>query len=103
MSVRRAQEEVDSAEFTEWMAYFSLEPFGSQIDDMRHGIAVATLANINRNQKTRRKPFAPIDFIPWHEAAKDPDKPILLDDPDKQTELMIRSMFGKMKVQRSPP
>lgn len=29
MSVRRCQQEIDSAEFTEWQAYWQLEPFGS--------------------------------------------------------------------------
>ena len=28
MSVRRTQAEIDSAEFTQWYAYFMVEPFG---------------------------------------------------------------------------
>lgn len=30
MSVRRAQQEIDSREFAEWIAYHSLEPFGDE-------------------------------------------------------------------------
>lgn len=38
---------------------------------MRHGIAVAALANINRNVKRQPEPFKPADFIPWHASHRD--------------------------------
>ncbi|SMP71972.1 phage tail assembly protein T [Noviherbaspirillum suwonense] len=96
MSVRQAQREIDSAEFNEWMAYYSLEPFGEQIADIRHGIAVSTLANINRDAKQRREPYEVSDFVPWHEDNRRPkgETAILLEDPEQQTEAMINAMFG---------
>lgn len=46
MSVRRAQEEIDSREFTEWMAYLRrVEPHGAWRDDIHAGIIAATTMN----------------------------------------------------------
>ena len=97
MSVKRAKQEIDSHEFCYWMAYYGLEPWGETVADMRHGIAVATLANINRNTEARPEPYLPADFIPWMETNRqkpcDPG-PILLDEPDAQTRLIKAAVFG---------
>ena len=68
MSVRRAQEEISSAEFGEWIAYYSIEPFGDRMDDLRAGILASVTANANRGKDVPA--FAPLDFIPW---AKEPE------------------------------
>lgn len=95
MSVRQAQREIDSAEFNEWMGYYSVEPFGEQIADIRHGIAVSTLANANRNAEKRPEPFEAADFIPWHESRQaENDEPILLEDPAAQGALIKAALFG---------
>ena len=81
------------------MAYYTLEPFGEQIADIRHGIAVSTLANINRDPKQRKEGYEVSDFVPWHEdnrKAKDTG-PILLEDPDQQSAALMEAMFGSMK------
>lgn len=41
-----------------------MEPWGTDIDDWRAGIVAATIANVNRDEKKRRKPYTPQDFIP---------------------------------------
>jgi hypothetical protein len=45
--------ELDSAELTEWMAFYQLEPFGDLMADRRHGIATSVLANVNRDAKAK--------------------------------------------------
>ena len=55
---------VSSAELTEWMAFYQLEPWGSEIDDLRAGIVASTIANANRDPKKQRKPFTAQDFMP---------------------------------------
>jgi hypothetical protein len=82
------------------MAYYSLEPFGEQIEDIRHGIAVSTLANINRDPKLRKQPYEAAEFIPWHEENREKKEaePLLLADPDAQTEALMNAMFGGMKI-----
>lgn len=53
-------QEVDSAEFVEWMVYFELDPFGEDRADFRSAIIAATIAN---TQSTKRR-FTPKDFMP---------------------------------------
>ena len=90
MTVRQLLSQIDSAELTEWMAYSTLEPFGESVADYRHGIAVAALANVNRDHKRRREPFVPEDFIPWHQSHRSAkqDGGVFLDDPDRQANLI---------------
>lgn len=45
------------------MAYYQLEPFGVERDDLRSGIIAATIANSNRDPKKQKKPFTPEDFM----------------------------------------
>lgn len=66
-TVRELFERIDSREFSEWMAYAEIEPFGEERADLRSGIIAATVANANRNPKKRRRPFKPIDFVPHFE------------------------------------
>jgi hypothetical protein len=66
MSVRRAQLEIGSEEFAEWMAYAELEPFGPIRDDERFGTVTALMANVNRDSKVRSEPFTAADFFPPH-------------------------------------
>lgn len=96
MSVRRAQTEIDSAEFTDWIAFYDLEPWGSGIEDLRAGTGIALLANINRDSKKQPKPFAPLDFFGWASDGPAPEsnEPILLDDPAAQTALLVATIFG---------
>ena len=89
--MRQLLSQIDSTELTEWMAYSTLEPFGESVADYRHGIAVAALANVNRDHKRRREPFVPEDFIPWHESHRSakPDG-VFVDDPELQANLIRR-------------
>ena len=88
--------EISSAELCEWRAYFNLEPFGAVMDDQRHGIAVAALANINRDRKLKPDPFRPEDFIYWHKSHAQPASQdgTLLADPEEQSKLIKRKIFG---------
>ena len=62
MSVRRAQAEIDSAEFAEWMAIDRLDPYGAERADLRSGIVAATFANAFRKKGGRA--FKAADFMP---------------------------------------
>jgi hypothetical protein len=75
------------------MAYFQLEPFGDAVADQRHGVAVATMVNMQRPAGS--KPCRPEDFITWcgHEAQH--DEPTLLADPVAQSNLLRAALFGK--------
>ena len=63
MTVRQAQLSITSAEFTEWQAFYQLEPFGDVVADLRHGVATSVLANVNRNAEARPEAYTAEDFI----------------------------------------
>lgn len=75
MSVKQAQGAIDSREFSEWQAYWNLEPWGEGRGDLRAGIVASTMANLWRGANT--PPFTPTDFMPQFdrvgEEADDPD------------------------------
>lgn len=89
MSVARAKREIDSVEFSDWMAYYRIEPFGERISDVRAGVIAATIANANRGK--RQKPFVPADFTPW---IKPPREPVLFKDPKDQAKFVALAVFG---------
>jgi len=61
MSVRRAQQEIDAPEFTEWIAYYNLEPFGQVRDDIRIGHAACCIASAIGVKNAKVSQFMP-DF-----------------------------------------
>ncbi len=61
MSVARAQEEITSAEFVDWCAFYSLEPWGCEVEHWRMGVLASTVANFSGHAKKHVKPR---DFIP---------------------------------------
>lgn len=64
MTVGELLRRISSRELSEWMAYYQLEPWGTEQDDWRAGMIAATIANVNRDPKKRRKPYEPSDFMP---------------------------------------
>jgi hypothetical protein len=60
-SVRQLQREIGSAEFSEWIAFYNLEPWGDERSDYRFGVLVAALKNSWRGEDT--DPYQPEDFF----------------------------------------
>jgi len=52
---------MDSREFAEWMAFYSIEVFGEPAADIRNGLLCSLLANIWRGKGQRA--FRPEDFM----------------------------------------
>lgn len=71
MTVAELLERISSEELTEWMLYERIEPFEGRAD-LRAAMVTSTIANANRNPKTRRKPFTPQDFMPPDSIPKAP-------------------------------
>lgn len=61
--------------------------------DQRHGIAVATLANVNRDAKRKPEAYKSTDFIYWHEANRQPVDGVLNADPEAQSRLIKQALF----------
>jgi hypothetical protein len=60
-TVPEARASMSSAEFVDWCAFYSLEPWGFHADTWRMGVIAATTANYSGNVKT---PLKPADFMP---------------------------------------
>ena len=61
-SVKQCQVEIDSAEYSEWIAFNSIYPF---IID-RSEYAIATLCALTKNMNSKKQ-YAPEDFLINHE------------------------------------
>lgn len=72
------------------MALAGIEPFGDDAADLRHGIATAVLANVNRDPKRTPEPFKATDFIDWHPINRAPQK---VDDPETLSRKIKRKLF----------
>lgn len=79
MTVGELLQRISSRELSEWMAFFSLEPWGCEVEDWRFGMLASVVANANRDAKKRRQPYEPQDFMPkrskceeqsWEEQAR---------------------------------
>ncbi len=78
------------------MALYGIDGRGPHYDDLRAGTIASMIANVNRDTKVRREPFTALDFIPWNELARNSERegePILLDDPEAQSKLLLSMMF----------
>ncbi|APS46032.1 hypothetical protein Psal159_03243 (plasmid) [Piscirickettsia salmonis] len=66
-SIVLPKRELSLSEFNEWLAYYSLEPFGVEKDDHRTALMVSAVVNgpLQRKDKTL---FTPNDFMPNYSA-----------------------------------
>lgn len=52
---------MDAEEFSWWLAYYEMQPFGDDREDLRAAVQTSTLANIHR--KKGAKPIKPEDVF----------------------------------------
>ena len=64
MTVDELLSRISSRELTEWMTFFSMEPWGTEVEDWRAALVTSAVYNVNRDPKKHRKPFEPKDFMP---------------------------------------
>ena len=62
MTVGELLDRISSRELSEWMAYYMLEPFGAERDNLHAGLVAAMVHNVNRDPK-RGKAADPKDFM----------------------------------------
>ena len=69
---------VSSAELTDWIAYEEIAgTLGPERDDILNAILCATIANANRDRKTRKA--TPKDFLPtWDQAPQTADQQLAM-------------------------
>jgi hypothetical protein len=72
-SVAELKARMGHAEFMEWRAYYSIEPFGHARGDLQTGLLASLLANAHRDTKKRPKAYTIKDFLPdyWQQFVED--------------------------------
>jgi len=85
---------ISSAEFTQWQAFYQLEPFGPEAQSWRAAMLASILANVNRDPKVRRKPYTVSDFMP--EVPMTPKEK--QEDLKERISAAMRSLGGKTRT-----
>jgi len=62
---RHLLRELNSRDIAEWIAYYSIEPFGSMHDEQIGGVIASTVANCNRAKG--QSAFSYTEFMPNYE------------------------------------
>jgi hypothetical protein len=61
MTVAGLLNQIDAKELMEWRAFYNIEPFGEEREDLRMAMVCCTLANIHRGKNT--PPYRLSDFL----------------------------------------
>lgn len=77
--------EMTASQLTEWAAYFSLEPWGTDVDDQRAGVVAATVANMAGKVLPKGKELSPSDLFPGR-----------LPKPEPDLRAQVHAIFGPM-------
>lgn len=93
MPVAELQARMSSGEFTEWIAYYQLEPFGPWRDDVRIGTLGAGLAGIMGDFRGQAKP-KPEWFMPQFSQEITPTEPESPESMYRKLELLTAAMGG---------
>lgn len=64
---------LSSRQISEWMAYYTLDPFGEERADLRAAMICALLANINRDPEKRKEAYTAEEFMPRFGVHPHPD------------------------------
>lgn len=84
MSVARAQREISSREFAEWMAYDLIDPIGARRADYHAALIAASIFNARRTKDSQHY-YEPSEFMPtFWEPPVEPEEI----DPDEVPELI---------------
>lgn len=66
---------MSSAEFSEWMAYYSIEPFGEERADLRQALTTSAVHNGIQAQTKNPKWTNPKDFMPFTDKQREAESP----------------------------
>jgi hypothetical protein len=83
-------------ELYDWMAMYSLDPWGAERNDMANAVTAAMIANVNRDPR-KGKPISPGDLMPkWGMAAEEEKTP-------EQVKQQLLAQFGHRIKRKEAP
>jgi hypothetical protein len=90
-TVEELQARMSSSEFSSWLAFYRLEPFGEVRADFRTGLLCATVANLVRDK--HQAPHTPADFMPLAELEleEEPARPKTAKESQKEVIAAMRA------------
>lgn len=88
-TVAELQERMPYREYLDWVALWTIEPWGDARVDMGAALVAALVANANRDRKKRPKPFTIGDFMPTFWRAKVERASVLAEK--------MKALFGSLK------
>jgi len=62
--VAELEDTLSNVELNEWVAFYSIEPFGSEIEWLRVGTIAATMVNVARGFSGKKGGATPMSFVP---------------------------------------
>ena len=91
-SPRKMLDEMTPADLGDYLAEYTISPWGPERADLGTGIIASLLANIHRDTKKRSQPFTPADFMPYKEAQKS--------DEDQRREHVskMKAIFSRLEI-----
>jgi len=101
------QDAMSSHEFSEWMAFSQLQPFGEWRDDFRMATLAAVIVNVMTRTKESDKVHTAQDFMPDFEKALDEAKAQEDISDQERTWQKVKTIFGGLakasKKKNVPP
>lgn len=82
MTVAELGERMSSAELTEWMAYYSIEPFGEERADLRQAMTTSAITNMHQAQTKKPHWTKPEDFMLFSKREKAQPKSVKPASPE---------------------
>lgn len=95
MTVGELLERISSRELSEWMAFFRLEPWGAVEEEYRAGLTASVVAETARDEKRRRKPFSPVDFMRFGYEARLEEEGA--ESSTEQLAEKVKAIFGRLQ------
>jgi len=87
---------MSSHEFSEWVAFYSLEPFGYAAEFAGHAQTSAVIANVHRSKDTR--PYKAADFMP-----QEPKEPQTTSQMIEMAAAWTMAEGGTVEIKRGEP
>ena len=87
---------MSSHEFSEWVAFYGLEPFGYAAEFAGHAQTAAVIANVHRGKNTTA--FKVTDFMP-----REPKPPQTVPQMIEMAAAWTTALGGEVDIQRGEP
>ena len=91
---------ISGQQFTEWIAYAKLEPFGEERADLRMAILATLIANAIRDPDKQPTPFEVSDFMPQFEKQEPISKEDAIAAIDAMMTALVHATGGASSVKK---